>query len=82
MLEKLLNILFSSRVLLPDLLFGVVFLVIVAAIAFSQKLDAERTYVLFNVLLISVLISLGFVFYAFLDFIPSIMSQEVYFLEN
>lgn len=68
MLEKLTHILFSSRVLLPDLLFGVVFLVIVAAIAFSQKFDAERTYVLFNVLIISVLISLGFVFYAFFGF--------------
>jgi hypothetical protein len=68
MLEKLLHILLSSRVLIPDLLFGVVFLVIVAAIAFSQKLDAERTHVLFNILIISVLISLGFVFYAFFGF--------------
>ncbi|MDZ7933864.1 MAG: NADH-quinone oxidoreductase subunit N [Emticicia sp.] len=68
MLEKLSHILFSSRVLLPDLLFGVVFLVIVAAIAFSQKLDTERTYVLFNVLIISVLISMCFVFYAFFGF--------------
>lgn len=68
MLEKLSHILFSSRVLLPDLLFGVVFLVIVAAITFSKHLALEKTFVLFNVLIISVLISIGFVYYAFFGF--------------
>lgn len=68
MLEKLSHILFSSRLLLPDLLFGVVFLVIVATITFSQKLDVERTYRLFNMLIITVLISSGLLFYALFEF--------------
>ena len=68
MLEKLSHILFSSRLLLPDLLFGVVFLAIVATITFSQKLDVERTYRLFNMLIITVLISSGLVFYALFEF--------------
>ena len=68
MLEKLTHIFFSTRVLLPDLLFGLVFLVVVAAISFSKKLDIESIYYLFNALIISVLISIGFVFYLFLGF--------------
>lgn len=68
MLEKLTHILYSSRVLLPDLLFGLVFLVVVATISFSKKMDIEDIYNLFNALIISVLISLGFVFYSFLGF--------------
>ncbi|AFK04589.1 NAD(P)H-quinone oxidoreductase subunit 2 [Emticicia oligotrophica DSM 17448] len=68
MLEKLSHILFSSRVLLPDLLFGLVFLVIVAAITFLQKFDNERIYVLFNVLIISILLSVSCVFYTFWGF--------------
>lgn len=88
MLEKLSHILFSSRVLLPDLLFGVVFLVIVAAIAFSKHLDSENTYVLFNVLIISVLISIGFVFYAFFGFYKqyfesgSVLFGELIYLDD
>ncbi|WP_064196806.1 MULTISPECIES: NADH-quinone oxidoreductase subunit N [Emticicia] len=68
MLEKLSHILFSSRVLLPDLLFGLLFLVIVAAITFLQKFDNERIYVLFNVLIISILLSVSCVFYTFWGF--------------
>jgi NADH-quinone oxidoreductase subunit N len=68
MLEKLIHILYSSRVLLPDLIFGLVFLVVVATISFSKKMDVEDIYNLFNALIISVLISLGFVFYSFLGF--------------
>jgi NADH-quinone oxidoreductase subunit N len=68
MLEKLTHILYSSRVLLPDLIFGLVFLVVVATISFSKKMDVEDIYNLFNALIISVLISLGFVFYSFLGY--------------
>ncbi len=68
MLEKLSHILYSSRVLLPDLIFGFVFLVVVTTISFSKKLDIEDIHNLFNALIISVLISLGFVFYSFLGF--------------
>ncbi len=68
MLEKLTHILFSTRVLLPDIIFGLVFLVVVATISFSKKLDIESIHNLFNALIISILISLGFVFYSFLGF--------------
>lgn len=68
MLEKLSHILFSSRVILPDLLFGVVFLIIVAAIAISKRLDGGGTSILFNVLILSVLISIGFIFYTLFRF--------------
>ncbi|WP_435355967.1 NADH-quinone oxidoreductase subunit N [Emticicia sp. SJ17W-69] len=66
MLEKLTHILFSANVLLPDFLFGFSFLVIVAIIAFSKKLDSENIYNFFNVLIISILISIGYVFYSYL----------------
>ena len=88
MLEKLTHILFSTRVLLPDLLFGLVFLVVVAAISFSKKLDIESIYNLFNALIISVLISIGFVFYSFLGFFGQyfepgrLLFGELIYLDN
>ena len=88
MLEKLSHILYSSRVLLPDLIFGVVFLVVVATISFSKKLDIEDIYNLFNALIISVLISIGFVFYSFLGFFGqyfesgSTLFGELIYLDN
>lgn len=66
MLEKLTHILFSANVLLPDFLFGFSFLVIVGILAFSKKLDSENIYNFFNVLIISILISIGYVFYSYL----------------
>jgi NADH-quinone oxidoreductase subunit N len=88
MLEKLTHILYSTRVLLPDLLFGFVFLVVVAIISFLKKLDDESIYNLFNALIISVLISLGFVFYSFLGFFGqyfesgSSLFGELLYLDN
>lgn len=73
MLEKLTHILYSTSVLLPDFLFGFAFLVIVAMISFSKKIDSENIYNLFNTLIISILISIGFVFYSYL----SLLGQEV-----
>jgi NADH-quinone oxidoreductase subunit N len=88
MLEQLTHILFSARVLLPDLIFGFVFLVVVATISFSKTIDTESIYSFFNALIISVLISLGFVFYSFLGFFGqyfesgSSLFGELIYLDN
>lgn len=68
MLDQLYHIIRSSEILLPDILLVGVFLVIVLGLTLSSQLDSERIHNVFNALIISVLISLVFVFYAFLGF--------------
>ena len=80
MLEKLTHILFSSRLLLPDLIFAGIFLMIVAIIAFLKR--TERNYNLLNTIILSVLISIGFVYYAFLGFLDQYFESGVVLFHN
>ncbi|MFN3848335.1 MAG: NADH-quinone oxidoreductase subunit N [Spirosomataceae bacterium] len=68
MYEQLQHILQSNRLILPELIFTGTFLVIVLLLAFSKSLDYERIHNIFNFLVISVLVSLSFVFWGFLSY--------------
>ncbi|MCU0327006.1 MAG: NADH-quinone oxidoreductase subunit N [Spirosomaceae bacterium] len=68
MYEQLQHILQSNRLILPELIFTGTFLVVVLLLAFSKSLDYERIHNIFNFLVISVLVSLSFVFWGFLSY--------------
>lgn len=59
MLEKLSHILSSTRLLLPELIFALLFLVVVAIVAFSKKAQS----LLYNSITIGVLLIIGSIFY-------------------
>lgn len=80
MLEKLSHILFSTRLLLPELVFAGVFLIIVTIIAFTQK--NHQSHNLYNTLTISILITIGFVFYVFLSFLEQYFDSGVMLFHN
>lgn len=88
MLDQLYHIIRSSQILLPDILLVGVFLVIVLGLTLSSQLDSERIHNVFNALIISVLISLVFVFYAFLGFFGqffesgSVLYNGLIYLDN
>jgi NADH-quinone oxidoreductase subunit N len=80
MLEKLSHILFSTRLLLPELVFAGVFLLIVTIIAFTKK--NHQSHNLYNTLTISILITIGFVFYVFLSFLEQYFDSGVVLFHN
>lgn len=88
MLDQLYHIIRSSQILLPDILLVGVFLVIVLGLTLSSQLDTERIHNVFNALIISVLVSLVFVFYAFLGFFGqffesgSVLYNGLIYLDN
>ena len=80
MLEKLSHILFSTRLLLPELVFAGIFLIIVTIVAFSKK--SLHSHNLYNTLTISILITIGFVFYVFLSFLEQYFDSGVMLFHN
>ncbi|WP_337044531.1 NADH-quinone oxidoreductase subunit N [Emticicia sp. 17c] len=80
MLEKITHILFSTKLLMPDLIFAGVFLIVVTIVAFTKK--STQSYNLFNTLTISVLISIGFVFYVFLGFMDQYFDAGIVLFHN
>ncbi|GAB3514571.1 NADH-quinone oxidoreductase subunit N [Emticicia fontis] len=80
MLEKLSHILFSTRLLLPELVFAGIFLIIVTIVAFSKK--SRHSHNLYNTLTISILITIGFVFYVFLSFLEQYFDSGVMLFHN
>ena len=68
MLEKLQNILQSTQLILPEIIFTGVFLVIIAGLTFSKRFASEQYQTTLNWLIISILASIAFVFIAFSGF--------------
>jgi len=80
MLEKLSHILFSTRLLLPELVFAGIFLIIVTIVAFTKK--NQQSHNLYNTFTISILITIGFVFYVFLSFLDQYFNSGVVLFNN